>query len=73
MVRQGRMTVSVAAKSFEVPSSTLSDRVRKPLSGSRSRMLTMEEEDAVSQYCIYQAEHGRPLRRKDIREHVKVF
>ena len=72
-VRQGRMTLSAAARYFDIPSSTLSDRVRKPLMGTRAKMLTAEEEKAVVEHCRYRIKIGRPLKRKEIREHIKVL
>ena len=73
MVRQRRMSLTAASRAYNIPLSTLSDRVKRPKLTERARVLNLEEKLAVSEFCQYQAEHGRPLRRKDIREHIKVY
>ena len=73
MVRQRRMSLTAASRAYNIPLSTLSDRVKRPKLTERARVLNLEEVLSLSEFCQFQAKHGRPLRRNYIREHIKVY
>ena len=64
-VQEEGMTVSGAAKQFQVPRKTLDDRIKGRVEhGSRPgppTALSAEEEGALAAYLLYMAEHGFPL------------
>lgn len=66
-VRDQKVTISEAAKKYNVPRKTLDDRIKKRVEhGSRpgpSTVLTKEEEDGLVSYLAYMAQRGFPLTR----------
>ena len=64
-VQEEGMTVSGAAKQFQVPRKTLDDGIKGRVEhGSRPgppTALSAEEEGALAAYLLYMAEHGFPL------------
>ena len=63
-VQEEGMTVSGAAKQFQVPRKTLDDRIKGRVEhGSRPgppTALSAEEEGALAAYLLYMAKHGFP-------------
>ena len=68
-VRDRKVTISEAAKKYNVPRKTLNDRIKERVEhGSRpgpSTVLTKEEEeeDGLVSYLAYMAQRGFPLTR----------
>ena len=63
-VKRG-ISISGAARQFQVPQKTLDDRMKGRVQhGAKScpsTALTAEEEGALASYLLYMAEHGFPL------------
>ena len=72
VVSNGKMSVTVAAKSFGVPRKTLDDRmkgkVRRGTNPGTRTVLSMAEEESLVNYLVYMAERGFPLTRTMMKE-----
>jgi Tc5 transposase DNA-binding domain/helix-turn-helix, Psq domain len=72
-VKQGQIqSIRAAAESYDVPETTLGDRIRGTPSRDdctpNSRKLTLYEEEAVIQYILDLDSRGFPPRPRDVRE-----
>ena len=69
-VRSGSLTIYGAAKTFSVPRTTLSDKIRglSSLTARKGRptSLSDEEEKSLVSYIEYMSEHGFPLTREQV-------
>ena len=75
-VNKGAMTITEAAKHYNVPRTTLSDHVHGKIEDFRSsgpsRELPDDLEEAVVDYLMYRSQQNFPLRRKDTRTLIVV-
>ena len=75
-VKNGKMSISSAARHFNVPRTTLSDHVRGRVVNFRSpgpqRQLTDDLEECLVDYLIYMSRQNFPLRRTDTRNLIVV-
>ncbi|XP_053389532.1 uncharacterized protein LOC128552508 [Mercenaria mercenaria] len=74
-VRRRQMGVRSAATEFNVPKSTLHDHVNrketKDVKQEQTKLLTIEEENALVQFIQHQARQGFPMTRSMVRCYVR--
>ena len=73
-VRQKKMTYAEASKEYDVPYTTLRDKVLELHPGHTSgpkRTLSLDEETAIAKYLSYLSFVGYPFTRKDCRRFIQ--
>jgi hypothetical protein len=73
-VKKKQLTVSKAAREFNIPRTTISDHVKNPDIRTKKgpvKQLTREETDGLVNYVLYMAGQGFPLTRRMVRCYVQ--
>lgn len=69
-VNAGQCSISAAARAFDVPRTTLSNKVRGKTNVEcrvgRKPALTADEEEAIERYCMYMSNHNFPITRSNV-------
>jgi len=73
--KAGKMSLSEVSKQFNVPTSTLCDRINKKVKGTLGRptVLSREEEEILVERLIMHGEWGFPLTSEDVRTVIKDY